>query len=293
LRSRAVERAQTEADLAQRRFMLVDPSNRLVADTLEAEWNDKLRLLAKAREERDQARQQNPAALDDAVRARLLAMTVDFSKVWLDPNTPNRERKRLLAHIVEDVTLIKLPDDGTTKIHVRFKAGHIQTLSVPSPQSAGQQVKTQPGVIEIIDKLLDHHIYSEIADLLNQQGYRPGEAARRGRQNARFTSFRVAHIVHEYNLRSRYERLRERGFLTRHEAATRPNIHEATLARWVEYDLVKKHAYNGHYCLYELPRSDLPIKHSSRWDLLADRVAQRQQKPGQIKCSTEQEKDVV
>ena len=52
LRCRAVERAQIEADLAQRRFMLVDPGNRLVADTLEREWNDKLRALAEAREER-------------------------------------------------------------------------------------------------------------------------------------------------------------------------------------------------------------------------------------------------
>src|SRR5271157_5849060 len=41
LRLRAVERARIEADLAQRRFMLVDPNNRLVADTLEREWNDK------------------------------------------------------------------------------------------------------------------------------------------------------------------------------------------------------------------------------------------------------------
>ncbi len=62
LRSRAVQRAQVEADLAQRRFMLVDPSNRLVADTLEAEWNDKLRALAKAREERERGRREDPAS---------------------------------------------------------------------------------------------------------------------------------------------------------------------------------------------------------------------------------------
>ena len=59
LRCRAVERAQIEADLAQRRFMLVDPGNRLVADTLEPEWNDKLRALAKAREERERARRED------------------------------------------------------------------------------------------------------------------------------------------------------------------------------------------------------------------------------------------
>ena len=50
LRRRAVERAQIDADLAQRQFMLVDPANRLVADTLAREWNDKLRKLANAQE---------------------------------------------------------------------------------------------------------------------------------------------------------------------------------------------------------------------------------------------------
>jgi hypothetical protein len=57
LRGRAVERAQIEADLAQRRFMLVDPNHRLVVDTLEREWNNRLRALAHAREERERARQ--------------------------------------------------------------------------------------------------------------------------------------------------------------------------------------------------------------------------------------------
>ncbi len=108
LRRRAIERAQIEADLAQRRFMLVDPDNRLVADTLEGEWNDKLRTLAKAREDRERARDQDQLILDEAVRERLVAMTVDFNKLWADPDTPNRERKRLLAYIIEDVTLIKM-----------------------------------------------------------------------------------------------------------------------------------------------------------------------------------------
>src|SRR4029077_10640126 len=93
LRLRAVERAQFEADLAQRRFMLVDPNNRLVANTLEREWNDKLRALAEAREEREQARQRDHVILDDAIRQRLAAMTTDFRKLWDDPSTPNRERK--------------------------------------------------------------------------------------------------------------------------------------------------------------------------------------------------------
>src|SRR6185369_628995 len=123
-----MERAQIEADLAQRRFMLVDPSNRLVADTLEREWNEKLRALAETREERERARQQDHVVLDEAVRQRLIAMTTDFCKLWNDADMANRERKRLLAYIIEDATLIKIPAEGITKIHVRFKVAEPRRL---------------------------------------------------------------------------------------------------------------------------------------------------------------------
>jgi hypothetical protein len=273
LRCRAIERAHIEADLAQRRFMLVDPNNRLVADTLEGEWNEKLRMLAKAREDRERTRAQDQLILDDAIRERLVTMTVDFNKLWADPGTPDRERKRLLAHIIEDVTLIKMPVEGITKIHVRFKGGTIQTLTTMSPKSSAQQVKTQPGIVELVDKLLDRFIYSEIAELLNQQGYRPGGSARPGRQDTLFTALRVAYLVQHYGLRSRYDRLRDRGMLTKREASARLNIHESTLARWAEHGLITRHAYNEHYYLYEVPTSNLPRKQCSRWNRLVDRAA--------------------
>jgi DNA invertase Pin-like site-specific DNA recombinase len=138
-------------DLAQRRYMLVDPGNRLVADTLEGEWNDKLRALAKAQEDRRLARQEDQLVLDEAIRNRLIAMTTDFKTLWRDPALPNRERKRLLAYIIEDVTLIKLPAEGTTRIHVRFKGGKTETLTVRNPKSSAQQVKTPPKVIELVE----------------------------------------------------------------------------------------------------------------------------------------------
>jgi DNA invertase Pin-like site-specific DNA recombinase len=273
LRLRAVERAQIEADLAQRRFMLVDPNNRLVADTLEREWNDKLRALAKAQEERERGRQQDHLALDDAIRDRLIAMTTDFKSLWRDPSLPNRERKRLLAYMIEDVTLVKLPVEGATKIHLRFKGGKTETLTTKNPKSSAQQVKTQPMVVELVDRLLDDHIYSEIADILNEKGIRPGGSARRGQADAQFTDLRVAYLLHQYGLRSRYDRLRERGMLTKTEAASRLGICESTLTRWVEHGLVVRHAYNGYAYLYEAPGPNAPVKHSSRWNRLTDRAA--------------------
>ncbi len=273
LRCRAMERAQTEADLAQRRYMAVDPNNRLVADTLEGEWNNKLRALAKAREERERGQKEDQLVLDDAIRERLMAMTTDFQKLWTDPDTPNRERKRLLAHIVEDATLIKLPAEGITRIHVRFKGGKTETLMAMNPRSSAQQVKTPPKIVEMVDELLDDHIYSKIADLLNGRGLHPGGSARPGRGDARFTALRVAYLVHQYGLRSRYDRLRNRGMLTKKEAVVRLGIHEATLVRWAEHGIITRHAYNAHAYLYEPPGPNPPVKHCSRWDRLIDRAA--------------------
>ena len=273
LRCRMIERAQIEADLAQRRFMLVDPNNRLVADTLEREWNDKLRALAEAREERERARQRDHIVLDNAIRQRLAAMTTDFRKLWDDPNTPNRERKRLLAYIIEDATLIKIPAEGITKIHVRFKGGKTETLTALNPKSSARQIQTQPEVVALVDQLLDDHVYSQIADILNERGFRPGGSARPGRGADRFTANRVAYLMHTYGLSSRYNRLRERGMLNKKEMADRLGIHEQTVDRWAEHGIIKAHLYNDHgWQLYELPEPNIPTKHCSRWDRLVDRA---------------------
>lgn len=272
LRCRAIERAQVDADLAQRRFMMVDPANRLVADTLESDWNEKLRALAKARDDRERARREDRIEIDGAIRERLVAMTMDFMRLWSDSSTPNRERKRMLAYMVEDVTLVKLPEDGTTRIHVRFPGGQTTTLTAVNPKPSWEKVKTPPEIVDLVDQLLEDHIYDQIADILNARGLRPGGAARPGKGGARFTSNRVQYIVHTYGLRPRLDRLRARGLLTKEELAARLGIHECTLTSWVKHGIVKAHAYNAHAWLYEEPPTQ-PTKHCSRWDRLSDRAA--------------------
>jgi DNA invertase Pin-like site-specific DNA recombinase len=50
LRQHEIERARYQSELARRRYMRVDPDNRMVADSLEAEWNQSLRALAEAKD---------------------------------------------------------------------------------------------------------------------------------------------------------------------------------------------------------------------------------------------------
>lgn len=272
LRRRAIERAQIEADLAQRRFMMVDPGNRLVADSLEADWNEKLRALSSARDERERAKREDQIVIDDAIRERLVAMTTDFGRLWADPSTPNRERKRMLAYVIEDVTLVKVPGEAITKAHVRFRGGLTTSITTATPKASWAKVKTPPEIVQLVDRLLDDHFYDEIADILNARGLRPGGSAWPGKGGARFSAVRVQYIVHTYGLRLRRDRLRDRGLLTKTELAARLQIHESTLTSWVKHGIIKAHAYNHHAWLYEEP-AERPSKHCSRWDRLTDRAA--------------------
>ncbi len=133
-------------------------------------------------------------------------------------------------------------------------------------------MKTPTEIVELVDRLLDDHIYSEIADLLNGRGLHPGGAARSGRDQAAFDEKRVAYLAHTYGLRPRRERLRDRGMLTKAELANRLGIHESTVVHWARHGILKRHAYNGHAYLYEDPGPNPPTKHCSRWDRLADRA---------------------
>lgn len=264
LRSRTVQRAEQEAELARQRYLMVDPHNRLVADTLEADWNQKLRSLAAAREEFERQRANQSAGLDEASLERLSTLAADFQRLWNDEHTPARERKRMVAHIIEDVTLVKLPDDGVTRVHVRFKGGRTETLTTSNPKSSAEMVKTAPDLVAAIDALLDDHVYEEIAEILNQENLRPGGSARPGRGDDCFTPRRVEYVVHAYQLRSRYERLRARGMLTSKELAARLGVSVWTLANWAERGLLVRHAINGHSYLFEDPGPNPPTKPANR-----------------------------
>jgi DNA invertase Pin-like site-specific DNA recombinase len=251
LRGRQVERARYEADIARRRFMQVDPDNRLVADELEAEWNRRLRALTDAQEEYERQRQADHAVLDDAQRTRILALASDLPALWAAPTTPDRERKRMLRLLVEDVTLHK---GEQLTAHVRFRGGATTTLTLPLALSAWQLRQTSREVVAAVDTLLDHHTDAQIAVLLNERGYQSGTGNP-------FRPMTVYRIRREYQLRSRYDRLRAAGMLDMEEMATRLAVTPDTIKVWRRAGLLRGHAYNdkGQH-LYEPPGADAPVR---------------------------------
>ena len=242
MRQKHVDRAQYEAELARRRYMNVDPANRLVADSLEAEWNHKLRTLAEAQSQYEQQTQKQRLLIDSRTREQLLSLTTDFPRIWNDPSVEPRERKRILRLLIEDVTLI---NGEKIQIHVRLRGGATRSLTVTKLLPIAQIRKTKPDVVTEIDQLLDQHCDREVAEILNRQG-------RRNWKNEPFNFHKIVHIRETYNLQCRYNRLRAKGLLTATEIGVRFGVSNHTLNAWARQGLLQKHAYdNRGRCLYE------------------------------------------
>jgi len=263
LRLTKVDRARYEAELSERRYLHVDPANRLVADALEADWNAKLRSLTEARQEYEQQRSQDQLQLNEEQLARVAALTRDFPKLWRDSKTPDRERKRMVRLLIEDVTLSK---ETEICLRLRFRGGATRTINLPLPLNSWQLRKTDEAVVARIDALLDQHTDKEIAGILNEEGLGSG-------CGKSFHAKIVARLRCDYGLKPRYDRLREAGLLTKRELASRLGVATRTVEIWTHHGILRAHRYdekNGR--LYEDPGPNPPVKSQGLKLRLKDRA---------------------
>jgi DNA invertase Pin-like site-specific DNA recombinase len=256
LRTAHVERARYLADLARRRYLAVDPANRLVAGTLEADWNTALRALDQAQDACDQARKHDTGQLTDAQKTRIGQLVTDLPAIWNDPATPARERKRIARLLLTDVTVTRTRD--TITAHVRLPGGQHHTLTTPVPPTAAQMRKTPAEAVTAIDELLGTHTHTEIAGILNDRGVTSGE----GRP---FHRLMVRNIRDDYGLRSRQQRLRDAGMLPLAETAALLGVSAGTVKAWHHAGLITGHPYNDKgQCLYPPPGPNPPTRTQGR-----------------------------
>jgi len=229
LRHKQVERARYEADYARRRYMKVDPENRLVADSLEAEWNEKLRAMAQAQDDYQRKRDADRKVLAEDQRNRLFSLVQDFPAIWKDPKTPYRERKRMVALLIEDVTLLKAEQ---IIVQARFRGGATTTLKLPLPLNAWQGRKTAKHVLAKMDELLNEFTDAQVADRLNKQGLKTGAGGS-------FTAEKVRWVRYANGMKSYAQRLKESGMLTSQQMGAQFGVSEPTVINWRKKGLIQ------------------------------------------------------
>jgi hypothetical protein len=226
-----LERARYEADLARRRFLAVDPENRLVGRALERDWNDKLAEVERL--EREQARLPTPRphAMSPGERQRVLALAADLPAVWQAPTTSSAARKQLLRCLIKDVTLTK----GAASIHIaiRWQTETCTTTEVPRPPLSADLRRTDPAIVARITEWAATHSDQEIAAALSAAGYRAGRGGPLTAKTVQWLRWRHTR-VRRYTpaVQPRPTPVRRDGRYSARAAAALLNVDVSTVADW-------------------------------------------------------------
>ena len=154
--------------------MHVDPENRLVADSLEAEWNEKLVSLNELYANYEKQKKNDFNSLNNDERNKILSLAADFPALWNNQNTSNKDKKRMIRLLIEDVTLTR-NKDRSINVDIRFKGGANESMLLPAPVKVNDLYQTDKEVVQLIDQLLEHYTFKEIADILNNQEKKSGK----------------------------------------------------------------------------------------------------------------------
>lgn len=166
-RNRQIERAKYEADKAETRFMEVDPTNRLVARTLEDQWEAALLEVKRLRRELERRPGRALSILTDERRRSIEALSKDLPTIWQADTTSNKQRKQLLQLLIREATLTR--EGETVRVEILWNTG-TSTGHVVRLQRLNNYNRTGPDVVAKVRELAAGHTDQQIADQLNAAG---------------------------------------------------------------------------------------------------------------------------
>ena len=167
---REVERARYDASKAERRYLAVDPDNRLVARGLEADWEQALRVLADAETELARRETARPKTLTPQEKSAILALGDNVAAIWDAATTTERDRKELLRTLLDEVIIRVDRDAKRADLTVRWHGGALTELTVALPRQAPPKIRTSEDTVALVRRLAVHHPDPAIAGILNRQG---------------------------------------------------------------------------------------------------------------------------
>jgi hypothetical protein len=223
----SLERAEYEADRAQRQYDLAEPENRLVARSLESRWNEKLTALNNLRDEHERyrlSRSWRPTVKD---RDDILGLARDLPRIWKAPTTGMKDRKRMARLLIEDVTVYCEPGQKEVRLGIRWHPNCSEVLEITKPLPPSISRKHIPETVHLIGDLARNLTDRQIAEHLNTSGYRTPE-------NRLFTADSVSWLRYRYQIPGP----KIEGFSIK-EVAERFGVSTYVVYYWLDHGVIK------------------------------------------------------
>ncbi len=230
-----VERAGYEAQLAQKRYEEVDPSNRLVAATLEQRWNEALLRLEDVNKQYAEFQQREALAATAEQKAQVLALANDFPRLWKASTTKPQDRKRMLRLLIKDITVEKIPGRKQVILHIRWQGGACEDLPLELPRSMADQVRYSQDLIQKIRGLARELPDDQIAAQLNREGHVSAKSKP-------FTVSMIRWVRYRYQIPS--PQLKRPEELTVQQVAKKFNVRPSVVYYWIERGVISARRRN-------------------------------------------------
>ncbi len=188
-----VEQARYQTERAERRYRSVEPENRLVARTLEAEWEKQLAKLTTAEAELARREHQRPERLTDEQRDGIHRLGADLNRVWEAPTTTARDRKELLRSLLEEVNIAVNRPEAQADLTLRWRGGMFTEIGVPLWHPRDSVVRTDEETVDLVRRLAALYPDAKTAGILNRQG-------RKTAYGLPFTTTRVAGLRQNWKI---------------------------------------------------------------------------------------------
>ena len=165
-----IQRCQYQADIAQRRFEQVDPANRLVAASLEKNWNQALQKLNLANDEYEQHQKKRKTEFPSNNRIEIIALAKSIPDLW-SKTTNIKDKKRIVRLLISDITVTRNRDKKMLSLHIRWQAGPLEQIQVSLPLNAADKTRYPQEMIDKVSALtMQFGDDKKTVAMLNQQG---------------------------------------------------------------------------------------------------------------------------
>lgn len=236
-----IEQASYEARRAERRYKAVDAENRVVARTLEREWEARLRQLEEVEREYEAARRQKRVELREEDRWGIRALARDLPAIWQASTTAPADRKAMLRLVIEAIALfpVEVPE-RTTRVRVQWHSGVVSELTVPRPDRR-QRRRTPERAVERIQQLATAGERDDvIADRLNAEGIVTGFGKRWNVWAVRWARQRngIARVAPDAPRRTPVPERHPDGRYSVFGAAKRFGVSPHVVRRWLRQELI-------------------------------------------------------
>jgi hypothetical protein len=168
-----LERARYEAERAWRQYAAVEPEHRLVARSLERNWEEALANQRAAEEALDRFRRERPVRLTGAERAQIQELAATVPSLWNAPETRPSHRQMIVRQLIEHVEVSVLMGTEHVEATIRWAGGYESRHELRRPVSSYKHL--QDGDLlrsRVRDLKREGLCHAEIACRLTTEGFR-------------------------------------------------------------------------------------------------------------------------